>query len=605
MPLAADLRTVEEGGDGPHRGFLKLIASLIECDFDDLWRRERRRKIQRWVASTLVGGTLVGASIGWFQDEQSREFAAASRTSVDSQRWAQATRLGVLAVQRCILPSTCTDARFALARAAGASTKARVAEPDVVHIGLTSSMDDARFDRDGARFATASSDGRARLWDSASLAQRCSPMEHPDAVEQVRFSPDGRLLAAVVRDLSFLGGIMPGVDHKNADAVYLWNAATCKPAAARLPHGDLILSAEFNADGSRLVTASADRSAQVWNTVSGAALGPPMRHDGSVRAAHFNPDGTLVVTASFDKTVRVWRVGEGGASTMFAATEKAIVADARFSPDGRQILYVTGNEAKLVQLGGSDTTRLAHPAEVLAALFDPKGVRIATLCADHSVRIWDAARGIPVGPPMDIGNVPRQASFSPDGMRIVTIGDDPPGPVRPDTLPSLDARKARVWDVATGRLLAELLHPKEVRSAEFSPDGQAVLTASGDKDARLWDASWAAESRSSTLIARACSDLIRRSEDAVSRDDVRDVTLLRASGVRRVVCKRENVTSGGADALSATTAKLRGFAMLASALREYREGAPQTRDSVRRRLSQSRGDQVLTGMPVRWRGGVP
>ena len=66
------------------------------------------------------------------------------------------------------------------------------------------------------------------------------------------------------------------------------------------------------------------------------------------------------------------------------------------------------------------------------------------------------------------------AAFSPDGQRIVTASED---------------KTARVWNAATGQLLATLRRPHgRVVHAAFSPDGQRVVTASEDKTARVWNA---------------------------------------------------------------------------------------------------------------------
>jgi WD40 repeat protein len=69
----------------------------------------------------------------------------------------------------------------------------------------------------------------------------------------------------------------------------------------------------------------------------------------------------------------------------------------------------------------------------------------------------------------------NHADFSPDGQRVVT---------------ALKLNRATLWDVAAGTRITEFIgHTNEVQMATFSPDGNRVLTASLDGTARLWDAS--------------------------------------------------------------------------------------------------------------------
>jgi WD40 repeat protein len=63
------------------------------------------------------------------------------------------------------------------------------------------------------------------------------------------------------------------------------------------------------------------------------------------------------------------------------------------------------------------------------------------------------------------------ADFSPDGMRVVTVGDD---------------RVVVIWDAEAGTRLAELKdHEREVVDVEFSRDGKWLATAGKDDTVRI------------------------------------------------------------------------------------------------------------------------
>src|SRR5262249_5294766 len=61
--------------------------------------------------------------------------------------------------------------------------------------GHTSKVFSAVFAPDSQTLATASADGTARLWDTASGEQRHTLQGHKDAVWSVTFSPDGKTVA--------------------------------------------------------------------------------------------------------------------------------------------------------------------------------------------------------------------------------------------------------------------------------------------------------------------------------------------------------------------------------------------------------------------------
>ena len=67
----------------------------------------------------------------------------------------------------------------------------------------------------------------------------------------------------------------------------------------------------------------------------------------------------------------------------------------------------------------------------------------------------------------------RSVCFSPDGTSLVSASDD---------------KNCKIWSVPQYRFLCSLSgHTNWVRSAVFSPDGRMVASASEDKTVKLWD----------------------------------------------------------------------------------------------------------------------
>src|SRR5262245_39437090 len=90
------------------------------------------------------------------------------------------------------------------------------------------------------------------------------------------------------------------------------------PAVALQGHTADLAGASFSPDGSKVVTASSDKTARIWDAKTGAVLHELSGHAESVRTAQFSPDGTRVITASRDGTARIWNVATGGVERTLA-----------------------------------------------------------------------------------------------------------------------------------------------------------------------------------------------------------------------------------------------------------------------------------------------
>ena len=96
-------------------------------------------------------------------------------------------------------------------------------------------------------------------------------------------------------------------------------------------HGVAVLQTAFSPDGSRIVTASADKTARVWDVATGKALAVLRGHDDLVHSAEFSPDGKYIVTASRDRTARLWGAADGTEIAVLRG-HKGHVRHARFNP---------------------------------------------------------------------------------------------------------------------------------------------------------------------------------------------------------------------------------------------------------------------------------
>src|SRR5207237_1149031 len=91
---------------------------------------------------------------------------------------------------------------------------------------------------------------------------------------------------------------------------------------------------------------------------------------------------------------------------------------------------------------------------------------------DNTARLWEAATGKPLGPPLVHQGPVVAVAFCPDGKTVLTGSRD---------------ATARLWDALTGKPLGTpFAHQNWVVSVAVRPDGKTVLTGSEDKTARLW-----------------------------------------------------------------------------------------------------------------------
>jgi WD40 repeat protein len=323
------------------------------------------------------------------------------------------------------------------------------------------------FSPDGQTVLTASDNEAGgsvvRLWDAATGKPFGEPLAHENRRGEVGnpvpvFRPDGKALFVV-------DGLF----------VRLWNPSNGKTLLRLGQHKDRVTSLALSPDGSKVLTASVDRTARLWDAATGKPLGEPLAHAGPVVFVEFSPNGKTVLTIVNDPeearfVARVWNAATGkqiGKPIPIAPLSSGPLA--RFSPDGRLLLAAAGGGRGQVRLWDTATGEplgepLEHPHQIDSFAFSPDGRTIVTggLQADRQdidsgqgvIHLWDTTTRLPLGAPLRLnGGANPNLLFSPDGRFVLVAGSGNWGlPLWQVPQPSEeDVARLRLWlEVATG-----------------------------------------------------------------------------------------------------------------------------------------------------------
>jgi WD40 repeat protein len=287
---------------------------------------------------------------------------------------------------------------------------------------------------------------------------RLTLIGHQDAVRGISWSPDGTKLATASSDRT----------------AKVWEVGTGRELLTLRGHRNVVNGIAWSLDGNRLATGSMDQMVGLWDLGTGGQLST-LRGLGIIYGIARSPDGSKLVTAGDDKTAKVLDLNTGLVLLTLRGHQGRVWGVA-WSPDGSRLATASGDETAKVweaSTGRELLTLRGHEGPVNGIAWSLDGSKLATANADKTAEVWEASTGRELltlrGHEGPVGGI----AWSPDGTQLATASYD---------------QTAKVWDAGTGRELLTLRgHKGTVYSVTWSPDGSQLASASMDHTAKVWD----------------------------------------------------------------------------------------------------------------------
>lgn len=186
-------------------------------------------------------------------------------------------------------------------------------------------------------------------------------------------------------------------------------------------------------------------------------------HTKTILDLSFNATGTMLASAAADRTVKLWKIPSGEVvQSIEGFTDDVTVV--RFADQDKYILALTANNFVILkEIDGKELYRKKVSEKPIRALdISPDGRSFAVGGADKSIHLFELLTGNPLKKLEGHNGWVRCLRFSSDGKSLASGSDE---------------KAILLWDVDTGQKLREFSEKGWIYDLQFSQDGKYLGAA--------------------------------------------------------------------------------------------------------------------------------
>eukprot|EP01023_Acetabularia_acetabulum_P068229 TRINITY_DN9611_c0_g1_i2.p1 TRINITY_DN9611_c0_g1~~TRINITY_DN9611_c0_g1_i2.p1 ORF type:complete len:311 (-),score=25.54 TRINITY_DN9611_c0_g1_i2:956-1888(-) len=255
--------------------------------------------------------------------------------------------------------------------------------------------------------------------------------------------------------------------NEEGDMLYNFSGHKGVAKCVSLVHGD--------GNENMILSCGKDRTAKLWNVEQNEVkqIGLYAEHEGSVECLTSNPLGTHAATCAWDSKIKLWKTGQQVLLDQQQQQEDSVVGSKKKRKTGQKSSTQIPSISKLKCLAQFD----GHN-QCVSCIRWGSSTKLYSCSWDHSVKQWDAERGIVVNT-INTNKPVFALDYQTQSYNIIAfVGGD---------------QVLRLWDsrITAGEglgLRSLKSHGEWVTCVRWSPvSSNHLATGSHDKSIKVWD----------------------------------------------------------------------------------------------------------------------